>query len=252
MQAVFTKLNDGQWLASELAQGPFAGLQGGAVAGLLVAEIEELAKAEQLGHVVGVSVSFYRPTPLETVSTSITRVRMGRRTSFIENSLRRKDGELCATVRATVIQEEKLELPHMLSAEPLVDTSTFVLRKPVQAPHGKPWFMDTMQAAVGSDGTTWFNVQAPIIVGAGYFSRALGPADWCHGINRPFKLAVADPNQDLTMHLARAPRGEWLGLRATTQWQANGTGIGYGTLCDVYGVVGVVSMSVALVNSNKK
>jgi Thioesterase-like superfamily len=252
MQAVFTKSNTGDWLPSELAQGPFAGLQGGAVAGLLVAEIEELVAAEQLGQVVGVSVSFYRPTPLEAVRTSIARVRMGRRASFIENSLRRKDGELCATVRTTVIQEEKLEVPNTLPEEPLVDTSAFVLRKPVQAPHGKPWFMDTMQASVGGDGTTWFKVQVPIIAGAGYFSRALGPADWCHGINRPFKLAVADPNQDLAMHLVRAPRGEWLGIRATTQWQSNGTGLGYGTLCDVFGVVGVVSMSVALVSSNKK
>jgi hypothetical protein len=111
--------------------------------------------------------------------------------------------------------------------------------------------MDTMQAAVGGDGTTWFKLQIPIIAGAGYFSQSIGPADWCHGINRPHKLAVADPNQDLAMHLVRAPRGEWLGIRATTQWQSNGTGLGYGTLCDVFGIVGVVSMSVALVSSNK-
>jgi hypothetical protein len=252
MQAVFTKSSDDNWIPSDLAQGPFVGLQGGAVAGLLVAEIEELVAAEQLGHVVGVSVSFYRATPLEALRTSITRTHMGRRVSFIENSLRRKDGELCATVRTTVIREATLELPNTLPVEPPIDASTFVLRKPLQAPHGKPWFMDTMQASVGGDGTAWFKVQVPIIAGAGYFSQALGAADWCHGLNRPFKLAVADPNQDLTMHLVRPPVGEWLGIRATTHWQSNGIGLGYGTLCDVFGVVGAVSMSVALVSNSKK
>lgn len=250
MQAVFTKSGTDEWLPSELAQGPFAGLQGGAVAGLLVAEIEAVAAAERLGHVVGVCVTFYRATPLEKVRTAVTRVKTGRRASFIENSVMRDDGEVCASVQATVIQDLAVDLPAFVATEPMVDPTTFALRKSLRAPHGKPWFMDTMQARVGPDGTAWFNVQVPIIEGAGYFARALGPADWCHGINRPSKLGeviMADPNQDLSVHLARAPQGDWLGIRATTIWQSNGVGLGFGTLCDVFGDVGCVSMSVALV-----
>jgi acyl-coenzyme A thioesterase PaaI-like protein len=247
MKAVFTRSEAGHWVASELAQGPFTGLQGGAVAGLLVAEIEQLAARDGLGHVAGICASFYRPTPLGNLHTEVKRLRVGRRASFVENNLRREDGELCASVRATLIQEQAVDLPAEAEPTASIDPSTFEPRKRMQAPHGRPWFMQTMQARMASDGTAWFKVEVPIIVGAGYFSRALGPADWCHGIHRPFIRALADPNQDLHVHLVRAPRGDWLGIRATTTWRNNGLGLGQGTLCDVHGDIGAVSMSVALV-----
>jgi hypothetical protein len=42
--------------------------------------------------------------------------------------------------------------------------------------------------------------------------------------------------------------GEWVGIRAQTRWQpATGVGIGSGTLLDVRGEIGRVSMSVVLV-----
>ena len=250
MNAIFTPLETGSWLPTELAQGPFAGLQGGAVAGLLVAEIEAFAAAQNLGHVVGVSVAFYRSTPMERVHTQLKLLHAGRRACFVENTLTRADGQTCATVRATLVQEQAVAIPnHILGAAP-IDPSGFALRKSLKAPHGKPWFMDSMQARVGDDGVAWFKVNTPIILGAGYFSKALGPADWCHGINRPSKLGdavMADPNQDLNVHLAHAPRGDWLGIRANTLWQGNGIGLGYGTLCDAWGDIGSVSMSVALV-----
>jgi hypothetical protein len=247
MKPVFSKTQAGGWQPTEQAQGPFAGLQGGAVAGLLTAEIEQIAQAEGLGQIVGVSISFYRATPFAVVQTRPNRVRLGRRASFIENSLLREDGEVCATLRATLIQHEAIDLPESEPKVAQVNPMVFELRNAMRAPHGKPWFMDTMQARTGPDGTAWFNVQVPIVGGAGYFARALGPADWCHGINRPNRLPLADPNQDLTVNLLRAPQGDWLGVRATTQWAGNGIGVGYGTLCDVFGDVGNVSMSVALV-----
>ncbi len=162
MPTVFTKSQADGWLPSELAQGPFAGLQGGAVAGLLVAEIEAVAAAEQLGHVVGVCVSFYRATPLETVRTALTRVKTGRRVSFIENTVMRDDGEVCARVRATLIQAATVDIPVFAAIPPTVDPASFPPREGLRAPHGKPWFMDTMQARVGPDGTAWFNPNFPL------------------------------------------------------------------------------------------
>jgi Thioesterase-like superfamily len=248
--AVFENLSKGEWQPSELAQGPFAGLQGGAVAGLLVAEIEALAAAERLGQVVGVGVTFYRATPLEKIRTVVTRVKVGRRVSFLENVVMRTDGEVCAGVRATLIQEQSVNIPSFDRLIATVDPLTFAQRSGKSAPHGKAWFMDTMDARVGPDGALWFKMNVPIITGAGYFSRVLGAADWCHGINRPSKLGeavMADPNQDLSVHLVREPTSDWIGIRATTIWQSNGVGLGHGTLCDVSGELGSVSMSVSLV-----
>jgi hypothetical protein len=57
---------------------------------------------------------------------------------------------------------------------------------------------------------------------------------------------AANPN--LTVQLFRQPLGEWVGIRAQTRWQpATGVGIGSGTLLDVRGEIGRVSMSVVLV-----
>jgi hypothetical protein len=85
--------------------------------------------------------------------------------------------------------------------------------------------MDAMEACVGDD-VAWFPLNQRIIDGAGALACVLGPADWTHGIARPFQNAVADPNPNLTVQLFRQPLGEWVGIRAQTRWQpATGVGI---------------------------
>jgi hypothetical protein len=107
--------------------------------------------------------------------------------------------------------------------------------------------MDAMEARLG-DGIAWFRMNHEIIAGAGSLSSILGPADWTHGIARPVQNVVADPNPNLTVQLFRQPRGAWLGIRAETRWRPEaGLGVGSGTLLDVEGEIGRVSMSVVLV-----
>lgn len=252
MSAVFSKTEAGEWLPTELAQGPFTGLQGGAVAGLMVAELEAMVAAERLGSIVGVNVCFYRATPLEPLRTDIKPLHASRRTTFLESVLRRSDGQPCASVRATVIQplEVMLEAAAADGGRPVVDPESLIAGARPKAPHGRPWFMDTMRSGIAADGSAWFKVEVPVVAGAGPVSRVLGPADWCHGIRRPSKLGravAADPNPDLSIRLARLPRGDWLGIRASTLWQPSGLGVGFGTLCDPDGDIGSVCMSVALV-----
>src|SRR5437660_3423538 len=98
------------------------------------------------------------------------------------------------------------------------------------------------------DGVAWFRPHHQIIDDAGLFSAVLGPADWTHGIARPLQNVVADPNPNLTVQLFRQSRGEWVGVRAQTRWTpAAGLGVGSGTLLDIHGEIGRVSMSVILV-----
>jgi hypothetical protein len=109
-----------------------------------------------------------------------------------------------------------------------------------------------MEAREG-DGVAWFRLHHAVIDGAGSSSKlplssVLGPADWTHGINRPFQNVVADPNPNLTVQLFRAPAGPWVGVRAETRWRpAGGIGTGSGVLMDIHGEIGRVSMSVILV-----
>jgi hypothetical protein len=139
-------------------------------------------------------------------------------------------------------------------AEPASDAAD-PTRFPVrtrQAAHGRPWFMEAMEAREG-DGVAWFRMNHAIIDGAASLSKAalssvLGPADWTHGIARPLRDVVADPNPNLTVQLFRQPEGRWVGVRAEAKWRpAGGLGAGSGVLLDINGEIGRVSMSVILV-----
>jgi hypothetical protein len=104
-----------------------------------------------------------------------------------------------------------------------------------------------MEARAGDD-VAWFRLNQEVIDGAGPLSCVLGPADWTHGISRPFQNVVADPNPNLTVQLFRQPRGEWVGIRAQTRWRPSaGVGMGSGVLLDIRGEIGCVTMSVVLV-----
>ncbi len=242
-----------RWQPTALAAGPFAGLQGGAVASLLTAEVEALAEQRKWGTAISSSAWFLRPTPMTVLRTGPSVVAEGGRVSVIDNTLW-PDGEdqPCATVRVTLSRERAVEVPGF--AEPAgeaADPTRFPVRTR-RAAHGRPWFMDAMEAREG-DGVAWFRMNQAIVDGAGSLSKVplssvLGPADWTHGIARPFRDVVADPNPNLTVQLYRQPEGEWVGIRAQAKWRpAGGLGVGSGVLLDINGEIGRVSMSVILV-----
>lgn len=246
--AIFEPLSTpNHWLPSALAAGPFAGLQGGAVASLLTAEVEALASERKWGTAVGVTAWFMRPTPMANLRTQLSVLTEGGRVSVVDNTLwPDNEAQPCATVRVTLSRERAVELPGFADSEgDAFDPTRFPVRTR-QAAHGRPWFMDAMEARAGDD-VAWFRLHHRIIDGAGPLSSVLGPADWTHGIARPLQNVVADPNPNLTVQLFRQPLGEWVGVRAQTRWRpATGLGLGSGTLLDVHGEIGRVSMSVVL------
>jgi hypothetical protein len=251
--AIFEPAGPNRWQPTALAAGPFAGLQGGAVASLLTAEVEASAEKRKWGTAIASSAWFLRPTPMTVLRTGLSVVAEGGRVSVIDNTLW-PDGEEqpCATVRVTLSRERAVEVSGF--AEPASDAAD-PTRFPVRtrrAAHGRPWFMEAMEAREG-DGVAWFRMNHAIIDGAassskGPLSSVLGPADWTHGIARPFRDVVADPNPNLTVQLFRQPEGQWVGIRAQAKWRpAGGLGAGSGVLLDIHGEIGRVSMSVILV-----
>ncbi len=247
--AIFEPLNaPNHWQPSALAAGPFAGLQGGAVASLLTAEVEALAEGRKWGSAVSVTAWFMRPTPMANLRTQLSVLTEGGRVSVVDNTLwPDHEAQPCATVRVTLSRERAVELPGFADADGDAFDPTRLAVRSRQAAHGRPWFMDAMEARAGDD-VAWFRLHHRIIDGAGPLSSVLGPADWTHGIARPLENVVADPNPNLTVQLFRQPLGEWVGVRPQTRWRpATGLGIGSGTLLDVHGEIGRVSMSVVLV-----
>ena len=82
--AIFEPLGaPNHWQPSALAAGPFAGLQGGAVASLLTAEIEAVADQRNWGTAISSSAWFLRPTPMADLRTQLAVVTEGGRVSVV-------------------------------------------------------------------------------------------------------------------------------------------------------------------------
>jgi hypothetical protein len=98
------------WQPTTLAAGPFAGLQGGAVASLLTAEIERLAGPRNWGTAIAASAWFLRPTPMAELRTQLSVLSEGGRVSVIDNTLwAAGDDQPCATVRVTPSRERAVD-----------------------------------------------------------------------------------------------------------------------------------------------
>jgi hypothetical protein len=87
----------------------------------------------------------------------------------------------------------------------------------------------------------WMRLRHPLLPGEELTSlaRLAATADFGNGIGAalPFERFLFI-NADLTVHLQRQPRGEWIGLDARTLLPSGGTGLAESVLHDVHGTVG--------------
>ncbi len=240
----FVKHEDRSWQSTPSAMGPFAGLQGGAVAGLLVHQLEIEGAKLGLGFPASVSVEFLRPTGPGVLQTTCEVTRKGRRVSVLSGTVI-DDGKVSA--RASVVFITKTEIG---SIEPIPRMALAPDTLPVlpnrKAPHGGPWMMDNFETRRSEDGIAWFRYTDDIVEGVTPLARILGPADWTHGIGRPSQPRLADPNVNLQIAITHFPEGPDIGIRSNTTWMSSGIGLGSGTLLDRNGPFGQVMMSVAL------
>ena len=157
--AIFEPLGaPNRWKPSALAAGPFAGLQGGAVASLLTAEVEALAGVRKWGTAISASAWFLRPTPMADLRTrafgSHRRRPRQRDRQYVWAG---DEDQACATVRVTLSRERAVEISGFADeASETADPTRFPLRAG-KAAHGRPWFMDAMEARKGDD-VAWFRL----------------------------------------------------------------------------------------------
>jgi len=90
-------------------------------------------------------------------------------------------------------------------------------------------------------GRVWMRLRHPLLPGRELtpMARLAATADFGNGVSAalPFDRFVFI-NADLTIHLHRQPRGEWIGLDARTLLDDGGTGLAESVLHDVHGPVG--------------
>lgn len=251
------------WRATETARGPWdpRHCHGGPVSAFLARACERIEDGSDIEwQITRLTIELTRPVPVGTALALATEVeRPGRKVSVVAASLTADDGVRSvevAKVRALRVRRLDLELP----AHP---TSPSELSEPPDA-----GLTERLSWAADGDGTAfhlhgaehrmiegswsdpgpvrlWVRLTSQVVadeIPTGV-QRAAAAADFGNGVSSA--LAHEDYlyiNPDLTVHLARPPEGEWIGMVSHSVYgtDSSSTGAGYAesALHDVRGRVG--------------
>jgi hypothetical protein len=234
LQSVFARPTARTFIPGPLAAGPFAGLQGGAIAGVLATSMEDAAP--QGMEPLSIRVDFLRPAGAEPIHVEVDVVRTGNRAAVLAATASIENNPVARAVMAFARPLDSSAVSEPLPGPRVPDGSSPPLPR---ASRSKPTLMDAFEART-EDGTFWFRWLVPLCDGATTFAHALAPADWSHGLTRPpTDGPVACPNLDLSVAVHRRCTGPWIGLRVDSTWTAKGLGTAGGCSSMSWGRSGV-------------
>jgi hypothetical protein len=203
------------------------------------------------------TVELMRPVPLEPLAIDLSVPRPGRRVLGITASVSAGDLDV-EVVRAHAVAVRHTELPtgegvdHRLDPGPDAgEPRPFAFEDDLPAFHRTGMeirFVDGGAARPGP-ARAWFRLRRPVVGDEepSGVQRAAAASDFSNGIS--WVLPFADwifLNPDLTLHLARPPAGEWIGLDAVTVPSDQGMGMAESAVYDEKGRLGRAVQSLLL------
>jgi hypothetical protein len=242
---------DGDLLrATELTRGPWdPGAQhAGPPSALLGHAIEGLPDSGEF-QVGRVTFEILRSVPIAPVRVQARVARPGRRVQMFEAELSDGGGEVLMRARGWRIRTAKLDLPGeaLVASQPPpppedgTDAGFF----PTAQEHGYHSAMEIRFVAGGfldpGPATAWLRMRQPLVTGEKPtpLQRTLVAADVGNGISASLDFRrFLFINVDLTVHLERMPKGEWIGVDAVTLPRPKGVGTAESTLFDGGGRIG--------------
>jgi Thioesterase-like superfamily len=262
--SLFVVSNDGKYEPTEHARGPWdpRALHGGAPAALMTRAFERMQPGAEMA-IARLGFEFLKPIPFAKLEITTAIVRNGRRVQELAAELRAVSdedparGELIGRASALRIQavpeglpdpDERRGLPGPGSVQALPGPDQgkvvrFALGDRTMsslATTGMEMSWLTDPGSLGP-GRVWMRLQQPVVPGeeASPLVRLVATTDFGNGVSAelPFDRYLFI-NADLTIHLWRAPRGEWIGLDAKTVLMDDGVGTAESVLHDEDGPVG--------------
>ncbi len=249
---------DGErFLPGPLARGPWdpQALHGGAPAALITSAFERHEPAQEI-EIARLGFEFLRPIPFAPMTLAVRSVRSGRRVQELTAELHADLGEgeptlICraGALRLVRLPELPRDLPGGARAERLMPGPEegapvrFALNDSAQTSFASSememrWLDDP---ALPGPARVWMRMRHPLLAGRPLspLARLAATADFGNGVSAslPFDEYIFI-NADLTIHLHRPPRGEWICLEARTLMHEHGTGLAEGVLHDLEGPVG--------------
>lgn len=245
-EAFFERIDDDRYASQEHTRGPWSAdsQHAGPPAALLGSRLQEALD----GFLARVTFEILRPVPIAELTTAVEVVRPGRKVALAEGVLSDDDGPVLLA-RAWHIRTEAIDLPEAVrpSGGP-PEPPESCEEKPF---FGVPWdvgYHTAMDYRFHRGGFiepgpafAWLRPRIPLVEGQDItpLQRVLVAADSGNGIS-----AALPPrewlfvNTDLTVHLHREPRGDWVSLDASTILEPQGTGLATSVIGDEDGPVG--------------
>ena len=253
--SIFIATADGRYEPTEHARGPWdpRALHGGAPAALIARAFERLEPGAEL-NLARLGFEFLRPVPLAPLTLTTRIVRKGRRVQELAAELSADLGtdaeDLVCRASALRLQPVPEGLPGNGQAPPAAmpgpehgRATEFALNRAA----GTSLATSGMEMSWLDDpwgqgpGRVWMRLRHPLLPDEQTtpLVRAVATADFGNGVSAelPFEDYLFI-NADLTIHLWRSPRGEWIGLDAQTLLQGGGIGTAESVLHDEYGAIG--------------
>jgi hypothetical protein len=249
------------FVSAPIARGPWDErmMHGGAPSALLARTVEAAEPGGDLV-VTRLTIDFLSGVPLGGVEVTATVVRPGRRFQVVEATLD-AGGRRACLVRA--VRVRRADLP-AAAASPSGPAAQIAGRASLSPPEGGeplPMFVDhehelfypdacEIRHVAGTLGSgaaaAWIRLRGELLPGEppSQLSRVAAAADFANGLSwiLPWSewLFV---NTELTIHLSREARGEWIGVDARTSVSAAGFGLSTATLHDLDGPVGTCAQA---------
>lgn len=254
--SAFVPLPGGHYLATELTRGPWdpKHQHAGPPTALVLGAIERAACELGMTHIARLTASLFRPAPIAELSIEVGVDYAGRNAAHFSASLHGEGKEIA---RFTALAQRRIDQPVSagLPGHPLPHAP----RSPEHSPSGRSPFehrdvgyFDLVETRVAAgrlfDGPSaiWFRLNHPIVAGEtpSVYQRVAVAADSGNGISAVLDLRqYVFVNSDLTINLARCPRGEWVCLQARTLLGDEGSGLAESVLYDTDGLIGRATQS---------
>ena len=271
MQGSIFQLHDERFVPTEHARGPWspAALHGGAPAALFTAAFERMQPGAEMP-IGRIGIEYLRPILSAPMELTTQIVRPGRRVQELAGELH-SGGELICRASALRVAAvpDGLPLPDEPPAGDSPDADSAdadtaaTARWPAPAlpplssaravrfalnSSDEPSFGATAMEMRWLDdpwtlgpGRVWMRMRMPLLPGEPATPLALvaAVADFGNGVSAtlPFDRYLFI-NADLTIHLVRPPRGEWIGIDARTHLHGGGVGLAESVLHDELGPIG--------------
>jgi hypothetical protein len=247
MTAAFYLPDGDGFTSTELTRGPWdPGAQHAGPPTALLARTIEHCEPREAAMIGRITFDILRPVPITRVTCRAEVRRPGRSVELIEAALD-ADGETVMLARAWRLRTDDIDADAGREAavpSPPADGAT----RPFFPTEHDVGYHTAMECRFVEGGFTdvgpasvWMRMRQPLVAGEepSPLQRVLAAADSGNGVSAALDFTrFVFVNTDLTVHLHRLPRGDWVHLAARTVVQPHGVGLAESVLSDADGPIG--------------